>query len=1042
MPLRVDSRWSWLLLGWVHFFCHASNQQPFPATLTQLEPPGEPFPDDRITCFMRDQYGMLWVGTHRGLIRYHFAGFRWYLPEPANPTALISGDVKELYEDSDGNFWVATIGGLHRMDRRNGTFERIPLRTELGDSLDERKIQVVFVDRRKRLWVGTDKGLFRFENSVAMHVGDSTELGDAWIAMISEDREGRLWVASFQSGFYVLSNDVEPSLQRVAESWPQRLNTVIRNENGTWWLGCHDGVYRHVGDPLPGEPEQAPTQVSSENVIALAWDGSSLWVGATRGAQRLWSDGRVQSISLPDSEDGSKHGVYQIYADSLGMVWVSFAGGGIYYWNQFQDHIKGNALENAEVWTLNGNEDSDLWVGTKRHGLWRLSKDLSIKNKYLEKHTIRDIAWDGEKRMWIGTDTGLFSFSPQEDAPIRYEPIKARVWSILPMDEMLWIGMDDGVWQIDPTTNSDKRREEWVQASSGASTGTITTLVSGDLGGVWVGSYANGLVYLNTTEQTHRVYNRQSNPAIPSNQVINVFLDKASNVWISSAAGGLSYINPEGRVMTFGLESDLARSAIVGICQDSLGRYWANASSGVIAFDETGKIIGLFGERDGVAHGSATPGSILAVGDDVWFGGINGLTHLNVLQLPEPPTTKVLVSSFRADGEELSQLVLPGETLLMPETKGTLALSLAQMDPFTYSWGSWHYRREDQEVDWIPMEEQQLQLGRYLPLGGQSTIQLKTQDHRQKPLTFQLGVVFEPPWWRAWLPIWGLAALLLVVFTTYLMVSHIERQRRKKLIEKAKIALARQKLAEEKAAIAEKERNLEARAREQHQIHMDVVQKHLEQVSAEMANDLHDGPLSELRGLGFQLSALRSSLGEGEGSQRLGALQEKLLPSIAGNLRKVCGELMLPSFEQGLLPEMESYLENLKHQTKILTIQTQWHFDESHLDGEAKRILFRIFRTLVKNVEDHAQASLLTISLTSREHETLLKIEDNGKGFGIQESYEVLRENKHYGLYMAQFFAEGLGGAFRITGQPGKGTTATVQIPTHPSESQVERMKP
>ena len=84
-----------------------------------------------------DRQGTLWVGTGfiysrnglGGLNQFHptTKTFTQYLNNPNAPNTLAGNVIKAIYEDSQGNFWVGGLGGLHLMNREEGTFKRLSL---------------------------------------------------------------------------------------------------------------------------------------------------------------------------------------------------------------------------------------------------------------------------------------------------------------------------------------------------------------------------------------------------------------------------------------------------------------------------------------------------------------------------------------------------------------------------------------------------------------------------------------------------------------------------------------------------------------------------------------------------------------------------------------------------------------------------------------------------------------------------------------------------------------------------------------------------
>jgi ligand-binding sensor domain-containing protein len=52
--------------------------------------------------------------------------FTRYLNIPGNIHSLANNKVRAIFEDNQGVLWIGTGGnGLHKMDRKQGTFERI-----------------------------------------------------------------------------------------------------------------------------------------------------------------------------------------------------------------------------------------------------------------------------------------------------------------------------------------------------------------------------------------------------------------------------------------------------------------------------------------------------------------------------------------------------------------------------------------------------------------------------------------------------------------------------------------------------------------------------------------------------------------------------------------------------------------------------------------------------------------------------------------------------------------------------------------------------
>ena len=100
------------------------------------------------------------------------------------------------------------------------------------------------------------------------------------------------------------------------------------------------------------------------------------------------------------------------------------------------------------------------------------------------------------------------------------------------------------------------------------------------------------------------------------------------------------------------------------------------------------------------------------------------------------------------------------------------------------------------------------------------------------------------------------------------------------------------------------------------------------------------------------------------------------------------------------------------------------------LDNERSTAFFRIFQETLTNIARHAQATRVTVSLTHSDHELVLKVVDNGRGF----ENGVITEKKSLGLLGMKERALILGGAFELLSAPGQGTSLTIRVPLGPPQ--------
>ncbi|MBK9513749.1 MAG: response regulator [Flavobacteriales bacterium] len=108
--------------------------------------------------------GTFWLGTMKGLLRLDPLTRAWkhYRNIPSDTTSLAADVIFSLLPDpKDASIlWVGTNGGgLCRMDKRTGTFERFTTRNGLPNNV----IYGLLNDDDGQVWMSTNKGLSRFD---------------------------------------------------------------------------------------------------------------------------------------------------------------------------------------------------------------------------------------------------------------------------------------------------------------------------------------------------------------------------------------------------------------------------------------------------------------------------------------------------------------------------------------------------------------------------------------------------------------------------------------------------------------------------------------------------------------------------------------------------------------------------------------------------------------------------------------------------------------------------------------------------------------
>jgi ligand-binding sensor domain-containing protein len=156
------------------------------------------------------------------------AGFR-RLEQDRPPQRPFSGSGFRLTHDRRGNLWIATLGeGLWRArvnDRGAETIDRTMLRTGLSSD----SVQSMLEDRDGNIWIGTTVGLHRLTERQLAPVQDVGFVTD--VAASDDGVE-----VGTTNGLLALSaSRGEAPRARGAARGPA-LRTLIRDNRGMWWL--------------------------------------------------------------------------------------------------------------------------------------------------------------------------------------------------------------------------------------------------------------------------------------------------------------------------------------------------------------------------------------------------------------------------------------------------------------------------------------------------------------------------------------------------------------------------------------------------------------------------------------------------------------------------------------------------------------------------------------------------------------------------------------------------------------------------------------
>ena len=210
----------------------------------------------------------------------------------------------------------------------------------------------------------------------------------------------------------------------------------------------------------------------------------------------------------------------------------------------------------------------------------------------------------------------------------------------------------------------------------------------------------------------------------------------------------------------------------------------------------------------------------------------------------------------------------------------------------------------------------------------------------------------------------------------------------------------------------------------------DVVDQGVSAERRKIAQELHDGLAQELTGVVLAL----------EGCQRALDKDPALLgPQLAKASRDARATLMdvrqymtaLRQSETGglnLPVTLGRLVDDLRRQTG-LQVQMEESGQPRELDAVVERAVIRIVGEALRNVAQHAGASTAKVALLYDQDGVVVTVEDDGKGFDVDETFRGAEDRGHFGVVGMRERAEAASGHLVVRSEPGKGSIVRASIP-------------
>lgn len=302
----------------------------------------------------------------------------------------------------------------------------------------DKNIRSIFQDTKGNYWFGTNgAGVYRYNTKTTVQFTIKDGLADNQVINIQEDDLGNIWIGTGTFGiskfdgtkFTTYTNEVKMTNGTITE-WES-------NKNDLWFYGGN-GAFRYSNpllSYLPFDPlslniqKNAPFSLSRYSVYAILKDSKgNIWFGTqAEGVCRY--DGKTLTWFKDKGLSGPA--VLGLFEDRKGNLWFGNNGAGLFRYDgkNLTNFTEEKGLNNpdfsasgkpslgtlARVYSINEDNNGNIWVGTVDAGVWKYDgKDLTnytTKNG-LTSNAVNTIYKDQNGELWFGTDgNGICKFN-------------------------------------------------------------------------------------------------------------------------------------------------------------------------------------------------------------------------------------------------------------------------------------------------------------------------------------------------------------------------------------------------------------------------------------------------------------------------------------------------------------------------------------------------------------------------------------------------------------------------------------------------------
>ena len=244
-----------------------------------------------------DSSGDRWLGGDNGLLHMTQTGTKWFKVG----SGLKKSIIRCIYEDRDKDIWIATDASIARYNSKRDGFEYFTLKDQKGRNANW--AYDIYEDAAGRLWIATYMGgLYVVSKQELLSSGSTFSMKESLFGNQDEvvstiyrfipDDKGILWAYTSQGLASINTNTMEVKLLQ-----KMFIDNMIL-ANGIIWLDVQGRLYRY--DTQKDIKEETSFYIKDGMIQAFVYENNRLWMSTSEGLFYVnTADGSVHPFNKP-----------------------------------------------------------------------------------------------------------------------------------------------------------------------------------------------------------------------------------------------------------------------------------------------------------------------------------------------------------------------------------------------------------------------------------------------------------------------------------------------------------------------------------------------------------------------------------------------------------------------------------------------------------------------------------------------------------------------------------------------------------------------